>query len=254
MKKILFIALFAALFGGEVMGQTYNQFGTTQNPNEMVMKKKRFREKSLRESGLEQFIEFGAGVDYKDWQTATLDVSYIYGYQLGRAVFVGAGASLQLQPVFEDFYLTHKYKLNRPISVNIPVFLDIKTYIMNRRFSPFIDIRGGYSFGIMPAKMTYTQNWTDYAPDNEDGMVAREDVHTKNWIGTGKFGMVGIGINYKKWDFGVYMPTYVYGRYKYTTEITRDYESTSSVKEKFSNKQSNRRSPIELQLKASLRF
>ena len=45
MKKILIITLFAALlFSEEIMGQTYNQFGTQQNPNEMVMKKKKFRD------------------------------------------------------------------------------------------------------------------------------------------------------------------------------------------------------------------
>lgn len=255
MKKILIITLFAALlFSEEIMGQTYNQFGTQQNPNEMVMKKKKFRENSMREAGWQQMIEFGLGVDHKNWQTLALDASYIYGYQVGRGLFVGAGAGLQLQPVFFDKYLNDDYKIKQPVSVSIPFFLDIRAYIMNRKFSPYVDVRGGYSLGILSAKMDYSQEWS-YGAANEDGWSHRADTYTKNWVGTGKFGAIGLGINYKKWDFGVYYPySYSYGKHKYTTEIERTSTSGSKTTEKFSDKRSNRRSPIELQFKAALRF
>ena len=223
-----------------------------QTSSGVEMKKKKFREKSDRKSGFIHRLDMGVSFGTDEWQTMDVDVAYIYGYQAGRAFFFGVGGGLQVQPVFYDYYLSQKYKLDRPFSVSVPLFVEIKSYIMNRKVSPFIDFRGGYSFGLLDSKLTSSRE-TEYGTYNTDNLSNRIDSYTKNWEATGKFAAAGVGLSFKKWDVGVYK-FYQYGNYKYETEIERHYNDGSVTTVSEQGKKTNRHIPVDIQLRASYKF
>ena len=250
MKKIFLLIILAALCTELSVAQTnYNNQPVDQNG--VILKKKKIHEKSDRQSGFQQKLEVGVGIDYKDWQTATLDASYIYGYQAGHMFFFGVGGGLQFQPIFFDYYLADKYKLNRPFTVSMPLFLEIKTYILNRKVSPFIDIRGGYNINLLKSKMTYKNEFT-YGGTND--LSSRTDYYTKNWSYNGKFAAGGVGVSYKKWEAGIYYMPWTYGKYEYSTLINYYYDNGDKKTESFNSKYKNKKYPINLQLKVSYRF
>lgn len=61
------------------------------------------------------------------------EFSVVYGYQLLPKLFVGGGAGLHIYP--------------DEAAYEVPLFADIRYDFIDRRATPFVDVRGGYTVG-----------------------------------------------------------------------------------------------------------
>lgn len=77
------------------------------------------------------FVELAETISF-DYCSRT-EITGIYGYQLKPKLFIGAGTGLHIYPDESCF--------------EVPVFVDIRYDFINRRATPFVDIRGGYTVG-----------------------------------------------------------------------------------------------------------
>ena len=87
------------------------------------------------EPGYRGFVDYGFLYGTGDFSESTLnEISTTHGYQIFPQLFVGAGVSV------------HLYKFDGSgIRYNLPVFGDIRWDILQTKFSPFVDFKGGYS-------------------------------------------------------------------------------------------------------------
>lgn len=86
--------------------------------------------------GLRGYVELGyalgLGNYYHNYENCGL-VCVAFGYQLNPYLFAGLGAGVGLYDEFDK--------------LGIPVFANVRYTILNKRISPFVDAKGGYSFG-----------------------------------------------------------------------------------------------------------
>lgn len=101
---------------------------TYAEPMEPLKKK---RQSNLT-AGYHGFFELNGGYDFVEEANLVTGVMTSHGYQFSPNLYLGVGAGLDLY----DFSC-----------VNIPVFAHLRTTFINSRVTPYIDLRGGYSFG-----------------------------------------------------------------------------------------------------------
>lgn len=93
---------------------------------------KKKRQSNLK-SGYHGFFEVNGGYDFINDANVVFGAMTSHGYQLSPYFYMGVGAEF-------DFYAIE--------AASIPVFAHLRTTIINRKVSPYIDLRGGYSFGF----------------------------------------------------------------------------------------------------------
>lgn len=91
----------------------------------------RFGQPRLR--GYKGFVETGYAFDISDCGTNRLEILTTHGYQFNNYLFVGGGAGL-------NFYTDADL-------VSVPVFASFRANFMNRKITPFADLKSGYAFG-----------------------------------------------------------------------------------------------------------
>lgn len=81
------------------------------------------------EQGCRWFVEIAEtiGACYR------AEVSGVYGYQICPKLFVGGGVGFHIYPDEEAY--------------EVPLFADVRYDFINRRATPFVDVRGGYTVG-----------------------------------------------------------------------------------------------------------
>ena len=89
------------------------------------------------ETGYRGFVEYGYLIGTGDFNGSDLnDISTTHGYQITSNLFVGAGVGVHLYKFNDGDDKTH---------YNLPVFADIRWDILETKFTPFIDLKSGYS-------------------------------------------------------------------------------------------------------------
>ena len=84
-------------------------------------------------AGLEQghrwFVEYAETIG----ECSRIELSGVYGYQIRPKLFIGGGVG------FHYYFDEDAYEA--------PIFVDVRYDFINRRATPFVDVRGGYTVG-----------------------------------------------------------------------------------------------------------
>ena len=95
-----------------------------------------------RDLGYRGFVDLGGGIGITPGSRFMVGLSTVHGYQAAPFLFVGVGVAAN--------DIAWKESSGRWESENdgivIPVFGDIRLDLGAGRFSPFVDLRGGYDF------------------------------------------------------------------------------------------------------------
>ncbi|MDE6371317.1 MAG: hypothetical protein K2K92_07495 [Duncaniella sp.] len=89
------------------------------------------------ETGYRGFVDYGYMIGTGDFESSSLnEITTTHGYQILPQLFVGGGVGV------------HLYKFNGGdggVHYNLPIFADVRYDILETKFTPFIDAKGGYS-------------------------------------------------------------------------------------------------------------
>lgn len=84
-------------------------------------------------AGLEQghrwFVEYAETIG----ECSRIELSGVYGYQIRPKLLIGGGVG------FHYYFDEDAYE--------VPIFVDVRYDFINRRATPFVDVRGGYTVG-----------------------------------------------------------------------------------------------------------
>lgn len=83
--------------------------------------------------GYKGFVETGYIFDLSDYNAERFTISTTHGYQFNNYLFVGGGIGLNLY-TDADLY-------------SVPVFASFRANFMNKKITPFADIKSGYAAG-----------------------------------------------------------------------------------------------------------
>ena len=124
MKRIKLLALaMCSLASVTLHAQSRNANGTTE--------------------GYQPFIELNTGLYTDDDHFTTFEVTTSHGVQLNSKFFVGGGIGLSTY-----HHSSHdEHDFDDKFSVSIPVFANFKWNILNKKYSPVLDVKAGYSIG-----------------------------------------------------------------------------------------------------------
>ena len=84
-----------------------------------------------RAKGYRGWVETGGAIALGDYGDAVFSFSTTHGLQVNPFFFFGLGVGI-------DYHFDYK-------TVFMPFYLDLRTYFINRRISPFLDAKIGYS-------------------------------------------------------------------------------------------------------------
>ena len=88
------------------------------------------------EPGYRGFIDYGFLYGTGDFDGSTMnEIMTTHGYQIVPQLFVGGGIGVHL----------YKFDGADDIKYDLPIFADIRWDILTTKFTPFVDIKGGYS-------------------------------------------------------------------------------------------------------------
>lgn len=83
--------------------------------------------------GYKGFVDMGYVVDLSDNNANKLEISTSHGYQFNNYFYVGGGVAV-------DYYTDADL-------ISAPIFADFRANFINKKVTPFADIKTGYSFG-----------------------------------------------------------------------------------------------------------
>lgn len=83
--------------------------------------------------GYKGFVDFGYIVDLSDYDANKVEISTSHGYQFNNYFYLGGG-------VAADFYTDADL-------IAVPIFVDFRANFINKKVTPFADIKTGYSVG-----------------------------------------------------------------------------------------------------------
>lgn len=86
---------------------------------------------SYRPTGYRGFVDFGGAVEVGDYGDGVISLSTSHGYQFNPYFFLGAGVGLDYHFGWETVF--------------IPIFADARVNFMDRKITPFFDLKIGYS-------------------------------------------------------------------------------------------------------------
>ncbi len=108
--------------------------------------REKVRKPYSRKSGYRGFIE-GGYINFfssDDYSGDGYAFGTIHGAQIGPHLFAGVGVGY-FGATLEENYYDNRYNDYRTTDAQlVPVFIDLKGYLLKNRFSPYIDLRGGY--------------------------------------------------------------------------------------------------------------
>lgn len=88
------------------------------------------------ETGYRGFVDYGFLYGTGDFDGSTMnEITTTHGYQILPQLFVGGGVGMHL----------YKFGKSDEIQYDLPVFADIRWDMLLTKFTPFIDVKGGYS-------------------------------------------------------------------------------------------------------------
>lgn len=86
--------------------------------------------------GYRGFVDYGFLYGTGDFDGSTMnEISTTHGYQLLPQLFVGGGVGVHL----------YKFGAYDYTYYNLPVFAELRWDVLQTRFTPFVDVKGGYS-------------------------------------------------------------------------------------------------------------
>ena len=92
--------------------------------------------------GYRGFAELGYGIGVGDYDFGRFSIETSHGYQFNHYIFLGAGVGFQFSSKYEtpdmDIALD-----KRDSKVDIPIFANFRANFLKKRFSPFVDLKGG---------------------------------------------------------------------------------------------------------------
>lgn len=148
------------------------------------------RQKSSRKKGLVLRPEIGAGYVFYDPYGLYSNLNCNIGYQFNPYITIGVGGGID--------YIKN--------SLAIPFYFDLKGYFSNRVSSPYYNIKLGYSANLTHPNTQVEYSYSDY-------------LSSDYILGGGTYFDIGLGINYKSFDFGIGM-SLIYGECVYPYSYT----------------------------------
>lgn len=88
------------------------------------------------------FVDLGYAVGIGDYGFGRVEVNTSHGYQINPYLFIGAGVGLHFAASYETSDMEIALD-TRDSKVDIPVFANAHFNFMKKKFSPFVDIKGG---------------------------------------------------------------------------------------------------------------
>ena len=113
----------------------YEMFNPKDNSQPITALRTKSQDVSGLKRGFKGYVEVGYALGLSDDDDGCGLVLAAFGYQFNPHIFAGLGAGVGLYDEFED--------------LGIPVFANFRYTILNKRISPFVDAKAGYSFGDM---------------------------------------------------------------------------------------------------------
>jgi len=99
------------------------------------------------EKGYHGFVDAGYSFEVLggtlgfDW----VEVNTIHGYQATPNIFIGAGMGLHFFPEVKRGHIRNDYYMwVRNSSMEIPLFADFRWTVLNKKITPFVDLRAGH--------------------------------------------------------------------------------------------------------------
>lgn len=83
--------------------------------------------------GYKGFVDFGYIVDLSDSNADKIEISTSHGYQFNNYFYLGGGVAAN---IYTDADL-----------VTVPIFVDFRANFINKKITPFADLKVGYSSG-----------------------------------------------------------------------------------------------------------
>lgn len=87
-------------------------------------------------------VEAGYSVGIGDYNFGRFEINTTHGYQFNPNFFLGAGTGLHFMSSYETGGMDIALDA-RESKVDIPVFANIRCNLLNKKFSPFVDVKGG---------------------------------------------------------------------------------------------------------------
>lgn len=137
--------------------------------------------------GYKGFVDMGYVVDLSDNNANKLEISTSHGYQFNNYFYVGGGVAV-------DYYTDADL-------ISAPVFVDFRANFINKKVTPFADIKTGYSFGDVEGVYVTT------------GVGVRFSLRGKKAIN------LKLEYNYQQYDYNDSYYSYSYGGYRYYDDI-----------------------------------
>lgn len=94
--------------------------------------------------GYRGFVDAGYSIGTGDNAENRIEISTVHGYQICPYVFVGLGVGLNYYHEYGEYYA-----YGTKAKTEVPLFLDCRVTILNRKVTPFFEARGGYSVGTL---------------------------------------------------------------------------------------------------------
>lgn len=92
-----------------------------------------------------EFTTSFLGTDQTD--VSLYELSFVIGARFAKEhIFLGGGVGVDMYRYNSDYSVGQDYYINND-GTNIPVFGVVKYNILNRKVSPFVELRTGYAFG-----------------------------------------------------------------------------------------------------------
>lgn len=126
--------------------------------------------------------------------TWSLQIHCTLTYQLSAFMSVGIGTGLDAYyHQWNEFLITK----TQPLAVSLPIYLNARYYVLDRKWSPYIELTSGFSISISDAYMDYIH----YEQDEQGNYLYTNEYRNAYYSG-GKVD-VALGIQYKNVDCSV---------------------------------------------------
>ena len=103
-------------------------------------REKRTFDVAYRSRGYMGFVEYGNAINTDDDNLLSTIVSTVHGYQFNPHLFLGGGFSFS-HSTYSTQDIIYNIKKN-----SIAVLADLRINILSRSITPYVNLRGGYSF------------------------------------------------------------------------------------------------------------
>lgn len=162
-----------------------------------------FYEKSGRQKGVVIRPEGAVGfIDCHGSNCLLFTINCSINYQFNPFLSIGTGTGMN--GIYADHYRTYN---ETALLFAFPLYANARVYFLDRKWSPFLDVKVGYNSKLNQATLHYSRNL---------------EVSLKGPLVSGT-----VGVQYKHWDFGISMGgfTLYHNEYEY---INNEYHNTDN--------------------------